>query len=148
VHEQARKQLGINLKKPLTWPIPNRTEVNRYNAGEPTTDSPDKGGLRIDWFVPGQTLWTKHSTSVFAKSFCALHEKGAFPLLHSTVSPAKVAQVFKGYVMYLKRNYQAEVKSPQKAAERKREADRRSRSLNRREQVSFNLYFGPYLRRY
>jgi hypothetical protein len=128
--------LGIELGKScLSWPVPDEAQVEKFNRGEPSQDCPNVQDLRLDWFAKGLTDWTKHSAIVFAEDFCAAHGRGAYPLVQVVPTERQVVKLFEGYVTYLKRKYIAERANPLKAAKAKQEADRKSRSLNRREQV-------------
>jgi hypothetical protein len=135
---------------PRLWPIPDEDQVDLFNKGLPSDDSPNKKDLRVDWFRKGATPWTKNVASIFATEFLSLHEKGEFPLIRPRPSIESIIKVFVGYVIYLKRRYLDVREDPLKAAVKKAEADKRSRSQNRREQVCTSKsttlnQFNPFL---
>jgi hypothetical protein len=137
IRAYAQKRLGINVRSPCsTWPHLDPAQVELYNDGKPATVYPNNTELRLDWEFHSLTPWTKDCATIFANEFCAQHQNGAFPLIFKKITPAEISKMFITYVMYLKRRYHREEKDIEEAKQRKDIADKRSRSLGRRDQVS------------
>jgi hypothetical protein len=116
--------------------VPDREQTSLFNQGIPSNEVPNEKDPRVDWFFKGDTLWTKGIAEIFATHFITLHEGGKFPLVRPKPSNEWVAEVFSGYIKYLKKGFIAESENPEKAVSQKKKADKRSRSMSRLEQVS------------
>jgi hypothetical protein len=114
--------------------VPDIDDVTKYNT-EANGNGPTNEDFAIDWFCRGLTQWTKDCATIFTSDFIAQHRMGNFPLLRGQIHYSVVKSAFTEYVLYLKRRYIKETLDPEAAAVQKRIADKRSRSLNRRQQV-------------
>lgn len=93
--------------------------------------------MPIDWHSKGLTLWFTDCVTLSTQGFLDKHNSGGFPLLRQSVTQIRVQAASRDYLLYLKRRYRKEMDDPIMALEMKQEADRRSRSSNRRQQVCF-----------
>jgi hypothetical protein len=93
--------------------------------------------MPIDWSSKGLTLWFTDCITLSTQEFLNKHDSGGFPLLRRSVTQTRVYAASRDYILYLKRRYRREIDEPILALEIKQEADRRSRSSHRRQQVCF-----------
>lgn len=136
VRKHALARLGIVRGKESSWPSPGRLEASLYNKGEPSSEKPNNKRLVVDWFCRGKTLWTQDCATTFAHDFLARYDRGAFPMVQPRPSVEELEEAFIGYILYLKLGWHRKNEDSVVAAARKAKADKRSRSINRREQVS------------
>lgn len=107
--KHALYRLGIQVKDPATWPLPEPQRVERfYSTGEHII-GPQIQFLKIDWNVRGVTSWTRRAAVLFAVEFAGEHRLGSFPTLNRPPPPLEIVQIFINYIKHLKDLYRGGV---------------------------------------
>jgi hypothetical protein len=136
LREYAQERLDIDVKASIeTWPVADHDTAQKYNEQVAHVQGPTNSSFIMDWSCPGWTQWSKDCATIFAHDFSAQIQGGAFPLLRGQIGHDSIKNAFRDYIKYLKRRYTKESADPVHAAAEKAKADKRSRSVNRREQV-------------
>lgn len=135
----ASERIGISSNdSPASWPTPSISVAKNYNKRNPVfpCEGPTNEDLRIDWFCPGATKWTKDCSTIFAYDMCRQPRYQEMSSIRYMYTEATVAGAFKRFILSLKQQYRRESADPIAATDFKISSRKRARTLSRRKQVS------------
>jgi hypothetical protein len=138
LRQHVRQRLQIEVQERVKWPFPLGRLAWEYNAGA-SHNGPASDSFLLDWHCAGVTPWTQDCITIITHDFLGQVAAGVFPNLHETIGFEKVSSAVRDYVTHLKKGYTAAISSPHTAAVAKQRLEKRSRSLNRRQQVRYNV---------
>ncbi|KIM24782.1 hypothetical protein M408DRAFT_26744 [Serendipita vermifera MAFF 305830] len=99
IRAHAKLRLGIdNHVPPGEWPTADPDITQQLTTDEGFRGKPQMKDLRLDWDIPGITLWSQWIAALFEADFVYEYSMGSFPDLSSLPQAGYVAQIFLAHV--------------------------------------------------